>query len=357
MSRFSSLFKQLLLTGGGALALLGCTDDKVDGPIYNFSADGSNVFVLNEGKYGTPNGAVSYFSKTKKQLVDKSVFQTVNQRELGDVVQSMAVLNGQGYIVANNSQKVEVVNMQTFQTVATIKGLEQPRYMVAVGGKAYVSEWINFDKKGRVAVIDLATNTVKKTIAVGMQPEQLLVANGRVYVGNTGDDTLRVINPATDAVEAKIKLKDAPGSLVLDKVGAIWVLCQGITKYDTKAPYAILSDTPGNLVKFAPATPTAQTVLPFAGHPRGLRLNAAADQLYYRHAGGVYRMATTATSLPATPLIRRSFYGMDIDPKDNTIYGSVAPFSTTGKFIRYQETGAAIDSFDVNIGPNGFVFY
>ncbi|GAA3949109.1 DUF5074 domain-containing protein [Hymenobacter algoricola] len=358
-SRLFTFFKQLVLTGAGAAALLSCSDDTIDGPAFNILKNGSNVFVLNEGKYGTPNGAVSYFQKANSTVADLNIFQTVNSRELGDVVQSMTVINGQGYIVANNSKKVEVVNMTTFQTVATITGLEQPRYVVAVAAnKAYVSEWINFSSpKGRIAVIDLGTNTITKTIAVGPQPERLLVANNRVYVGNTGDDTLRVINPATDAVESKIKVKDAPGSLVLDKSGAIWVLCQGITKYGPGPLYPVIQDTQGNLVKFAPTLPTAQTVLPFTGHPGGLRLNGAADQLYYRFGGGLYNMAITATALPARALIARRFNGADIDPQDNTIYGSVGSFSTTGRFIRYKPDGMAIDSFGVSIGPTGFLFY
>ena len=88
---FSSLFTRFILAGAATLALASCSDDPEEGPLYNIAKDGSNVFVLNEGKFQTPNGSVSYFSKSSKTVVDKSVFQTVNQRELGDVVQSMLV--------------------------------------------------------------------------------------------------------------------------------------------------------------------------------------------------------------------------------------------------------------------------
>jgi hypothetical protein len=71
-------------------------------------------------------------------------------------------------------------------------------------------------------------------------------------------------------------------------------------------------------------------------------------------------MATTATALPTTPFIRRSFSGFAIDPTDNTIYGAVnyGSYTNNGRFIRYPAAGgAAIDSFTVKVSPNGFAFY
>ncbi|GAB2456844.1 hypothetical protein GCM10011375_05110 [Hymenobacter qilianensis] len=357
---FSSFLTRTLLTGIGALTLFGC-DPESDGPLTGPPAPagtGSNVYVVNEGQFNTPNGAISLFSKTSRAVVDNNLFTKVNGRILGDVVQSMTVVGDQGYIVVNATGKVEVVSMADFKQVATIDRLQQPRYLAAVSSsKAYLSEWIERGKPGRVAVIDLRTNTVTKSIAVGRQPEQLLLANGRLYVANSDENTISIINPTSDAVEATVQVQDGPSSLAQDKNGNIWVGCGGITRYDP-VTFAVLSSTNGSLVRFAPGSPTNQTVLPFAsGGPSNLVINGAKDQLYYSYKSAVYQLSASATMLPATPLVRRNFYGLGIDPQDNTIYGSIAPFTTTGKVIRYQPTGAAIDSFGVNIGPNSFVFY
>ena len=347
-----------LLTAAGTLTLLSCGSDDEAQPIYNLSKDGNNVFVLNEGQFGTPNGEVSLFSKTSKKVVDNSTFKTVNQRDLGDVVQSMTVVGERGYLVINNSQKLEVVDVRTFAGVATVTGLDQPRYAVAAApDKVYITEWTS-GATGRVSVLDTRTNKISKTIAVGGQPEKPLLAGGKVYVPNSDANTISVINPATDAVESTLTVTDGPGSLVQDAAGAVWVLCGGITRYGGAPNYPVLSSTPGNLIKLNAAnTATAQS-LPFAtSGPAGLRANTAGTQLYYRYRSGLYQLSTTATALPAAPLIRRSFYGVDIDPRDNTIYGTIAPFTSAGRFIRYQASGAAIDSFNVSLLPNGFVFY
>lgn len=357
--RPSPILIRSLLAGVGALAFSACNPDDENKPIYNLSNDGSNVFVLNEGQFGTPNGEISLFNKNSRTVVDNSTFRTVNQRDLGDVVQSMLVVGERGYIVANNSKKVEVVNLNTFAAVATVTGLAQPRYTVAAGpDKVYISEWVALGQAGRVAVLDTRTNTITKTIAVGRQPEQMLVVGSKAYVPNSDENTISVIDVRTDAVEATLTVQDGPSSLAHDEAGAIWVLCGGITRYSPTPPYPVLSSTPATLVKLNPATGTASLVLPFpSAGAEGLRLNGARNQLYYRYGGAVYQMKTSETALPSTPLIRRRFYAVDIDPRDNTIYGSIAPYSGSGKFIRYQASGAPIDSFNVGLLPNNFLFY
>ncbi|QJX46181.1 YncE family protein [Hymenobacter taeanensis] len=359
--RTTSFINRFFLIGAGVLALTSCDPENEEAkPIYSLSKDGSNVFVLNEGQYGTPNGEISLFSKTAREVRDNSAFRTVNQRDLGDVVQSMLVVGERGYVVLNNSKKVQVLDLKTLQAQGdAITGFEQPRYAIAAAtDKVYVTEWVALGQPGRVAVLDTRTNKITKTIPVGRQPEQLLLANGKVYVANSDENTISVINPTTDAVETTLTVQDGPSSMVLDQAGAIWVLCGGITRYGGAPSYPVLSSTPANLVRLNTTTPAASVTLPFAkGGASSLRTNGAKNQLYYRYSGAVYRMNTSDLTLPTTPLIRRSFYGLEVDPADNTIYGSIAPYTSTGKFIRYQSTGTAIDSFNVGLLPNGFVFY
>jgi YVTN family beta-propeller protein len=358
--RLSAFFTRTLLAGVGTLILVGC-DPESDGPSGQPAPTGNNasVYIVNEGQFQTPNGAISLYSKTSKTVVDNNLFTNTNGRILGDVVQSMAVVGSRGYIIVNATGKVEVVTMADFKQVATITGLQQPRYLIAVNAqKAYLTEWIERGKSGRVAVIDLRTNTVTKTIPVGRQPEQLLLANGRVYVPNADENTISVINPNTDAVETTIQVQDGPTNLVQDKNGNIWVACAGITRYGPAPTFTVLSSTNGSLIRFSPSNPTNQTILPFAtGGPSNMIINGSKYDLYYTYKGGVYEHSINKTTLSPRPIIRRNFYGLGADPKDSTLYCSVAPFTTAGKVIRYTTSGTPIDSFGVNIGPNSFVFY
>ena len=55
---------------------------------------------------------------------------------------------------------------------------------------------------GTVSVIDTASNTVVKTIDVGLHPTGMALSpdGDRLYVTNANSDTVSVINTATDAV-------------------------------------------------------------------------------------------------------------------------------------------------------------
>src|SRR5690606_19043542 len=91
--------------------------------------------------------------------------------------------------------------------------------------------------------------------------------------------------------------------------------------------------------------------------PEDMVINGAKNKLYYSYQGAVYEVPVSATSLSTTPIITRYFYGIGIDPTDNNIYGADAGnFSSNGKVIRYNTSGTALDSFQVGVGPNGFIF-
>jgi YVTN family beta-propeller protein len=351
--------KTLLPLFLGAVLLASCDPDRDTGPSVPASP---GVFILSEGQFGAGDGAVSAFGTTSKALL-VDAFGTINNgAKLGDVVQDMGVAGSQGYICVNGSNKVEVVSVPDFRSVATIRHILQPRYF-ASATLGFVTSWrgpyTNY-QPGKVMVLNLSNNTVVDSITVGRNPEQPVVLNGSLYVPNSLDNTISVIDVNTGKVTATITVGDGPRTVVADQAGNLWALCTGFTVYNPVAPYNIISSTPGALVRFAPASPTMQLKLPFSGgSPSQLRLSPDKTQLYYSYNGAEYRMSTTATTLPTTPFIRRSFSGFAIDARTNTIFAAIAPsYTTNGRFLRYPATGgAAIDSFEVKVGPNGFVFY
>jgi YVTN family beta-propeller protein len=357
MSTFFKFFRPALALAFSTLLLASC-ESKNDDVTPTPTNDGNNVFVTNEGVFRSANASVTYYNKATKALT-ADIFRGVNGRALGDVVQSMTVSGSTGYLVVNNSNKMEVVSLPGFKSVATIGSLEQPRYFVSADNtKGYVTEWVSATV-GRVSIIDLANNVKTGTLPTGRNPEKPLIFNNLIYVPNSDENTLTVIDATQDRVVNTITVGDGPSSLAVDNDGYIWVLCSGITRYGSAPDYLVLSSTPGALVRFSPRTPTVRTTYPFAAgsSPSKLRLSPTGLQLYYSLDAGEYRMDITATSLPTTPLIRRSFYGFDIDPKDNTLYGCVASFSGNSQTYRYRTDGTLIDSLTTGIGSNGVTFY
>tara|TARA_B100000700_G_C15035202_1_gene852468 strand:+ start:1000 stop:2280 length:1281 start_codon:yes stop_codon:yes gene_type:complete len=319
----------------------------------------SKVFITNEGNFGTGNGSLSVYDNTTNNVTN-NVFATANGGALlGDVVQSMEYFNERGYLCINNSAKIEVVD-ENANYIATIPAVT-PRYIKQVDvNKAYATDW-GIDG---VQVIDLTSNTVSTTITCGVGPEGLAVSNGFAYICNVGgwglDSTVTVININTDAVETTLTVGDKPNSAVVDKNGNIWILTGGYTEYD--ANWNVVFETPGVLAMINAATNTVEAsyTFPVGNHPRDLVINGAGDKMYYCDGAwsmSVYEFGILDTSLPTSPIIARSFYGLGYDPVLNEIYGSDAvDFVQQGWVYRYASTGSVIDSFQVGIIPGSFAF-
>ncbi|MBO2010188.1 DUF5074 domain-containing protein [Hymenobacter negativus] len=342
-----SLKRLSLLALAGSLFLTACDPDKED-PKVELPNPSERVYVVNEGYFPNPDGDISLFNTTTKTVASANLYNSVNRTDLGVNPQSMTIIGTKAYLAVTASDSLNVVTLADFRHSAGLH-LKQPRYLVAVSAtKAYVTQWNGYTLPGTVGIIDLATNRLTGTISTGLgvQPEEILLGkNGLVYVTNTSSNFLTVINPATDAVQTPIATPDGPKNIVQDNAGNIWVLCSS---------YAGTTD---HLIRFNPATPATQTNISFPNDYRNgnLRITPAGDQVFVSLGTGTYQLPLTATALPATPVIRRNFYGLGID-KDGVIYGATPRGTANGYVARYTTTGTKIDSFQVGKYPNGFVF-
>tara|TARA_B110000438_G_scaffold65257_1_gene65838 strand:+ start:2749 stop:3813 length:1065 start_codon:yes stop_codon:yes gene_type:complete len=317
----------------------------------------NGYFITNEGNFGTGNGSISFISNEGD--VENDVFSQINSFILGDVVQSMNIINDKGYIIVNNSSKIEVTSIDSMNSITTIQGLISPRYIVKVSDeKAYVSDWgIN-----GVHVIDLNSNTIITTITTGTGPEEIAISNGQAYVCNVGgwglDNTISVIDIESDLVSSTIEVGDKPNSCVVDVNGDVWILTGGYTEYD--ANWNIISETAGVLAKINSYTNTIDVSYNFevGNHPEDLVINSNGDKLYFSDGSwskSVFEFNITASSLPTEAIINRSFY--DLAYNNGYIFGSDAvDYVQNGWSYQYNESGILIDSMQVGIIPGGYCF-
>lgn len=107
------------------------------------------AIVLNEGRIGTNMGAISVLYRNG--MVSPDVFRVVNNRPLGDVAQSITMINGKYFVTLNNSKKIEIVNPQTFKSEGTILYTQAglPRQIVPVSDTtAIVSDLLSNNVSG-----------------------------------------------------------------------------------------------------------------------------------------------------------------------------------------------------------------
>jgi len=331
-----------------SLLFSACLDDD-NPPIWGDL--GNHIFVLNEGNGGSSNGSLTAVSR-ETGLVWNNIFESVNNFKLGGVVQSMTVHNDKAYILINNPEKIEVVDATTLESLATIDGSPSPSHFLPINNdKAYVT---NFTDGGSTTldIINLNTNEITKTISTGWG-EQMVMVDGKVFVGIMNSYDLMVIDAATDEVLETLSVSYAPNSLQVDKNEKIWVLSDG-GNYGEDIPA---------LRRINPTTLETERVFTFSSmntYPKRLAINAAADQLYFLENGKVWMMNISDTTLPSSPYITSDmylFYGLGIDPVTNYIYTTDAvDYQSEGSVLYYRPDATPIDVFEAGIIPSNFCF-
>jgi hypothetical protein len=172
-----------------AVSLFSCKPNQPEDP--NAFTVGSGVLLLNEGNYQSSNASLTFYDPVA-DTVANNLFYKVNNAPLGDVAQSMALVDGQLYIVVNNSNYIYKVNANTMVCDTTkpfkLTDFYSPREMHFVApNKAYVSDlmgsglWIvNPEDMTHAGFVETG-NTTEKMVQVG---NELYVSNWSYYYIN-----------------------------------------------------------------------------------------------------------------------------------------------------------------------------
>lgn len=193
-----------------------------------------NMLILSEGLFNLNNSTLALYDFEKQKLTT-DFFLKKNKRGLGDTANSMIRYGNKIYIIVNVSSQIEVLDITTGKVVKQIpmfdqqKIARQPRYALAHNGKVYVT---SFD--GTLAKIDTTTLQIEDFAQCGRNPEGLCLANGKIYVANSGgldfpnyDNTLSVIDVQQMKEIKKIPIAINPYKVYSDTEGDVYVSSRG----------------------------------------------------------------------------------------------------------------------------------
>lgn len=335
-----------------ALFIISCGDDDdcCVGP--ELSGD---VYVVSEGQFLQGNASLEIYNSDAKSITN-GVFAQANGRGIGDVLQSITFNDNLAYLIVNNSQRIEVINVDDHSLVTTITGgFSSPRYGVVVGDNLYVSELFTPE----VHIIDLNTNTITGTIATEVPVEELVVHNNLIFASANNFlnplNKVYVINTETNTVTDEIEVGANPNSMIKDGDEFIWVMCTGIISD------SITIDQ--SLYRINTTTLTVDKSFEFTGeipsYPGRLAINGSGDELYFDRSSGIRRLNIDATSLPSATLIpvTGSLYGIGINPINGDIYlADPVDFQSPGVITIYDEEGTLLDSQTTGVNPSRFYF-
>jgi|TARA_B110000459_G_scaffold203252_1_gene259029 YVTN family beta-propeller protein len=307
----------------------------------------SDLLIINEGNFGSGSGSISRYTSQNK-TVNNNLFLQANETPIGNIAQSVYQIGTKAYVVINNSNKIEVIDINNFSSLHTITGFNSPRSFLPINqNTAYVTDLY----ANSIQIVDLNSNSITGSISVNGWTEDLLLHNDSVYVCDMTNDNLLIINPNNNSLVDSIKVGESPNSIIIDENSMIWIMCSGG-----------FSSTNPQLIKFNPQTRTIETTYTFPNiteSPGNLKINAKGDQLYYINSN-IYKMSIYSNSINTTPIITSNgnkFYEIGISPIAEEIFISDAiDYIQDGIIYRYSSSGNLIHHFNAGVIPGDFLF-
>lgn len=314
----------------------------------------NGFFVVNEGNFDWGKGTVSFIHQNgiDKGRVENNIFERVNNEPLGNVAQSMTIHNGKGYIVVNNSQKVEVVNPTTLERTGTIKNLNSPRYFVGINdSKAYVTTIY----RDLIYVINLQTNQITKEIRTTEWTEKMVKLGDYMWVASHDADKVWIIDTRTDEIIHTITTPAGSKCLVADaSQNRVWILATGSDTENAKLITSSLSDIRN----------TESRV--FAANEKPQFLSIYNNNLYWVSNNNLYQLSTFQldSRLPQTAFIEglgtsnTLIYNAVISPKNGRLlFADALDYQQEGYIFEYDlQTKREVERYKVGVIPSDICF-
>lgn len=349
----------LLISTLAMIVLASCSKDDSPGPSV---APAKGVYVLSEGVFFGNNSKLGFYSFATNTIAGDFFVQQnpTIPAGIGGLATDMVIYGSKLYVVVDQSNRVTVLNAADAKFVKNIafevSGTPiEPRYAAVANGKVFITAW-----DGSVNVIDTTSLTITKKIAVGLNPEGLVVSGNNLYVSNSGgltatfDSTVSVINLTTLTETSKIHVGKNPTSITADGSGNIYVACQG-------------DYTPSNVPKLVKVNTANSTIVKSADTTVG-SVKFYDNALYV--TGGYYgvqhvrKLNTTnftalANNFVTDGTVVANPYSVNINEENGDVYVTDAKNNIlTGELFCFDKTGKKKFSTGTNPGvnPNKVVF-
>jgi DNA-binding beta-propeller fold protein YncE len=186
----------------------------------------SHAFIVCEGNYGSHNATLSILDSVEADTTFNNVFETVNRRKLGDHAHGMLVADSLGFIAVTGSDRIELINTRTYESIESIDLIRSPRNIALYNGQLLITSYEDS------AVVALSFSTRSKDFVVKLmhRPDEIAVLNNKAYVSsapNLNDSVISVIDLTTHFVDTIILGKN-PVSLAVDAArNRIYAACSG----------------------------------------------------------------------------------------------------------------------------------
>lgn len=327
------------------------------------SDENLRAIIVAEGQFGYGTGSITNLYSDGTVVTD--VFRSINDRPLGDIPQSLTRIGDYYYVPVNNSQKVEVFDVETFKSVETmlIDHVSIPMFAVDLGNNLMaVSDQCGVDittsgvpDYSAITIMnidhsDASRQVVVDTLVMPVPSFQMKVVGSKLFVGCSEFSVFDLDNlegAARRTIDGgSVDMVDFSG-ICLDFQGYLWV---------RTASSVVCIDPDTEQIVSSISTPDFEDVT-----YGNLDIDAQARRLYFSYdtqnedgdwVSNVYSIDTQNPQTPTEPIFVHnqndtwSTYGLQVSA-ENTIfvirvkYGSI----TRGRVFEYDTDGNIVNYY------------
>ncbi|MGK2887773.1 MAG: beta-propeller fold lactonase family protein [Rhodococcus sp. (in: high G+C Gram-positive bacteria)] len=194
-----------------------------------------------------------------------------------------------------------------------------------------------------VSVVDIATNTVTATVAVGAHPYGVAVTpdGARVYVSNVNSNTVSVISAANNTVIATVTVGSYPYGVAVTPDGSRVYVANGESY---------------NVSVISTATNTVIATVAVGGRPKGVAVTPDGSRAYVANGNNVSVISTATNTVTATVAVGDSPDGVAITPDGTRVYVANVYPSNGGNNVSVISTATNTVTSTVTVGgtyPSG----
>lgn len=359
------------------VASVSCSDDDPE-----WNDDGSKidlphnrVYILNEGSQNKNNAGIAFYAPKNdaEKIVD--IFYEQNGKRLGEIAQSMIEYRDKIYVAVYGSNYLARLNAACVEE-ASVSFVNDPdlsagiRYIDAEGGYIYASFY-----GGVVAKINANTLVVEAKLKTGgANLEGVAIEDDNLYVANSYE---KVLDPVTNknqyvyktdvyvidlrsfSLKGTLAVSQNPNDLI-EEDDKVFLISWGNYK-DKGYSFQMIDPKKNNQVsEIAVATKMA------GGNDIVYLVNSVTDWsiylttntfFYYDIKTGRLHEESFLKNAPAE-LASSSVYMMAVDEESGDIYISTSSYTANGDIYRFKKDGTFVEKFDCGgMNPKAVVFF
>lgn len=326
------------------IVLNGCEDQTIGPPLVAPMGD-ERVAVLCEGNFMWGNAKLDIISTdTAGTRIWNNAYESVNNKPVGDVLQSGIVAGNNLFLSVNNSGKVLGLDPKSLKQTKSNTGLKSPRNLLLVGDKLWVSDLY----ANKISVLDTANLKTVKEIAMPGWTETMVWWGGYVAVAAYKGEVL-LVDPSTHVVAQTLQVDSGALHLAVDAAMQLWVGCS----HNGKASLTAFAMGQINTIQVSRWE--------MKGDVGSIQTSRNGGTLFVSRSNKIWSFKADAQSEANMSVLLdpafKQLYGYCYDPIANVLYCADAKdYVSNGSVLRYPlDNPSKKVLLSTGVNPSGFV--